>query len=168
MRPCPHPKNCICFNWKILPKWNRPKIGPASSSWVPYSRDRTFRGPEGGKKHHHFAEVKHIKLDLLTRDVQLTSKSQVQSTPIRRTIETRIVDNETLGYFLAWIQLFLEKIGVNKTELRFRQQMQNEMAYYATDCWDVELLTSYCWIECVGCWSKCTIYQYALSEQALP
>lgn len=28
-----------------------------------------FVDPEGGKKHHRFAEVKHIKLDLLNRDV---------------------------------------------------------------------------------------------------
>lgn len=26
-----------------------------------------------------------------------------------------------------------------------------EMAHYACDCWDAELLTSYGWIECVGC-----------------
>lgn len=25
------------------------------------------------------------------------------------------------------------------------------MAHYASDCWDAELLTSYGWIECVGC-----------------
>ncbi|OTA59149.1 hypothetical protein K449DRAFT_466861 [Hypoxylon sp. EC38] len=25
------------------------------------------------------------------------------------------------------------------------------MAHYACDCWDAELLTSYGWIECVGC-----------------
>ena len=105
---------------------------------------------EGGKKHHRFTEVKHIKLDLLIRDVQLAGKSQVQSTPIGRAVETRTVDNETLGYFLARIQLFLEKIGVDKTKLRFRQHMQNEMAYYAIDCWDAELLTSYGWMECIG------------------
>ena len=29
--------------------------------------------------------------------------------------------------------------------------MQNEMAHYAADCWDCELLNSYGWIECVGC-----------------
>jgi glycyl-tRNA synthetase len=29
--------------------------------------------------------------------------------------------------------------------------MNNEMAHYACDCWDAELLTSYGWIECVGC-----------------
>ena len=25
------------------------------------------------------------------------------------------------------------------------------MAHYACDCWDAEMLTSYGWIECVGC-----------------
>lgn len=29
--------------------------------------------------------------------------------------------------------------------------MANEMAHYACDCWDAELLTSYGWVECVGC-----------------
>jgi glycyl-tRNA synthetase len=29
--------------------------------------------------------------------------------------------------------------------------MANEMAHYATDCWDFEIQSSYGWIECVGC-----------------
>jgi glycyl-tRNA synthetase len=29
--------------------------------------------------------------------------------------------------------------------------MGNEIAHYACDCWDAELLTSYGWVECVGC-----------------
>lgn len=29
--------------------------------------------------------------------------------------------------------------------------MNNEMAHYAKDCWDTEILTSYGWLECVGC-----------------
>lgn len=29
--------------------------------------------------------------------------------------------------------------------------MPNEMAHYAIDCWDAECLTSFGWIECVGC-----------------
>lgn len=47
--------------------------------------------------------------------------------------------------------LFLVKIGVDPSKLRFRQHLDNEMAHYACDCWDAELLTSYGWIECVGC-----------------
>lgn len=62
-----------------------------------------------------------------------------------------MVDNETLGYFIARIYLFLTKIGINPARLRFRQHMANEMAHYAADCWDAEIETSYGWIECVGC-----------------
>ena len=29
--------------------------------------------------------------------------------------------------------------------------MSNEMAHYATDCWDAEIQNSYGWTECVGC-----------------
>lgn len=59
--------------------------------------------------------------------------------------------NQTLGYFMARIQQFLIKIGIAPERLRFRQHMSNEMAHYACDCWDAELLTSYGWVECVGC-----------------
>jgi glycyl-tRNA synthetase len=62
-----------------------------------------------------------------------------------------VVDNETLGYFLGRVQLFLEKIGIDPKRLRCRQHMANEMAHYATDCWDFEIQSSYGWIECVGC-----------------
>ena len=33
------------------------------------------------------------------------------------------MENETLGYFLARISLFLEKIGIDMRKLRFRQHM---------------------------------------------
>ena len=31
------------------------------------------------------------------------------------------------------------------------QHLCNEMAHYASDCWDAEILTSYGWVEAVGC-----------------
>jgi len=42
-----------------------------------------------------------------------------------------MVNNETLGYFIARIYLFLIKIGIKHEKLRFRQHMANEMAHYA-------------------------------------
>ena len=57
----------------------------------------------------------------------------------------------TLHLSLFRIQEFLVKAGVTPSKLRFRQHMANEMAHYAKDCWDAELLTSYGWVECVGC-----------------
>ncbi|OJJ87227.1 glycine--tRNA ligase [Aspergillus glaucus CBS 516.65] len=107
--------------------------------------------PEGGKKHTRFDEVKDVELSLLNRDVQSSGKTDIQKMTVGKAVETGLVDNETLGYFIARIQLFLLKLGVDPSKLRFRQHMANEMAHYASDCWDAELQTSYGWIECVGC-----------------
>jgi len=110
-----------------------------------------FVDPEGGKKHPRFSEVKDIELVLLNRETQLSGKTDVQKVAIGKAVADHIVDNETLGYFLARIHLFLKKIGIDQSKIRFRQHMANEMAHYAADCWDAELKTSYGWIECVGC-----------------
>jgi glycyl-tRNA synthetase len=45
---------------------------------------------------------------------------------------------------------FLLKVGIDPTKLRFRQHESDEMAHYALDCWDAEILGSYGWVECVG------------------
>lgn len=110
-----------------------------------------FVDPEGGKKHQRFNEVNNLQLNFLDRATQLSGKTDQRNMTLEQAVEKKMVDNETLGYFLGRIYLFLLHIGVDKNKLRFRQHMANEMAHYAADCWDAELLTSYGWIECVGC-----------------
>ncbi|KAF1982446.1 glycyl-tRNA synthetase [Aulographum hederae CBS 113979] len=110
-----------------------------------------FVDPESGKKHARFEEIKDVKLSLLDRETQLSGKSTPKTVSIGEAVSSKMVDNETLGYFLARIQAFLLKVGVDPKKLRFRQHLANEMAHYACDCWDAELQTSYGWIECVGC-----------------
>lgn len=53
------------------------------------------------------------------------------------------IANETLAYFIGRIYLFLTKVGVKDEKLRFRQHLPNEMAHYASDCWDAECKSSY-------------------------
>ena len=110
-----------------------------------------FVDPQGGKTHPNFEHVKDVKLTLLNRKTQLSGSTKTEEVAIGEAVSTKLVDNETLGYFLVRIQEFLLKLGVDKSKLRFRQHMANEMAHYAADCWDAELFTSYGWIECVGC-----------------
>jgi glycyl-tRNA synthetase len=110
-----------------------------------------FVDPQSGKKHSKFDEVKDTELSLLDRSTQLSGKTSLRVMTIGQAVEQSIVDNETLGYFLVRVKLFLQRLGVHLEKLRFRQHLANEMAHYATDCWDAELLTSYGWIECVGC-----------------
>ncbi|KAI9729937.1 MAG: Glycine--tRNA ligase 1, mitochondrial [Cirrosporium novae-zelandiae] len=110
-----------------------------------------FVDPEGGKRHPRFHEVENIKLSLLPRETQLKGSTAIETKTIGQAVADHTIDNETLGYFIGRIQLFLEALGVDHSKLRFRQHMKNEMAHYATDCWDAELFTSFGWIECVGC-----------------
>lgn len=65
-------------------------------------------------------------------------------------MKSGLVNNETLGYFMARTQLWLESIGVDPARMRLRQHLRTEMAHYAADCWDMEIHMSYGWIECVG------------------
>ncbi|KAI0049354.1 glycyl-tRNA synthetase [Auriscalpium vulgare] len=103
------------------------------------------------KRHERFGEVRDVVLDLLDRNVQVAGSTDVTKITVGEAVDKGIIANETLGYFVARIYQFLVKIGVDSARLRFRQHMANEMAHYATDCWDAEIQNSYGWTECVGC-----------------
>lgn len=103
------------------------------------------------KDHARFHEVAGYKLKILPASVQLQGKTDLLDIAVGEAVEKKIIDNQTLGYFLVRIHLFLTKIGINPDRVRFRQHMKNEMAHYACDCWDAEIHTSYGWKECVGC-----------------
>ncbi|EEC19534.1 glycyl-tRNA synthetase, putative [Ixodes scapularis] len=102
------------------------------------------------KSHPKFASVKDLEMVLYSACNQMDGQPAKRIT-IGEAVAKGLVANETLGYFLARIQLFLLRVGVDPGRLRFRQHMGNEMAHYACDCWDAECKTSYGWVECVGC-----------------
>lgn len=103
------------------------------------------------KRHERFHEVRDVVLVLLDRHVQEAGSSTTTRLTVGEAVEKGVIANETLGYFIARIYLFLLKIGINPERLRFRQHMGNEMAHYATDCWDAEIHNATGWTECVGC-----------------
>lgn len=65
-------------------------------------------------------------------------------------VETNLVRHSTVGYFMGKTYDFLVEVGIHPSRLRFRQHAPDEMAHYASDCWDVEIEGSYGWVECVG------------------
>lgn len=103
------------------------------------------------KEHARFAEIAHIKLPFLSSAAQLQGSVTTVEMTIGDAVAQKVVDNQTLGYFLARTALYLWKIGVDGKRMRFRQHLPNEMSHYASDCWDCEIQSSYGWIECVGC-----------------
>ncbi|UJR15719.1 hypothetical protein I4U23_002654 [Adineta vaga] len=102
------------------------------------------------KSHPKFATVADLEMSLYSADHQLNGES-AELIRLEDAVRSKLIDNETLGYFLGRIYLFLIRIGIDKNRIRFRQHKTNEMAHYACDCWDAECQSSYGWIECVGC-----------------
>lgn len=101
------------------------------------------------KSHPSFASIADKKLVLFGRDDQLgTGKTKFIA--VSEAVQGGLINNETLAYFMARTQLYMEKIGMDPGRLRFRQHLATEMAHYASDCWDLEIKSSYGWVECVG------------------
>ena len=93
---------------------------------------------------HDFSKWSSIQMNLISEN-----DGEI-SMPISGAIEKGIIRHSTVGFFMAKTFDFLTNIGIDSSKLRFRQHESDEMAHYATDCWDVEILGSYGWVECVG------------------
>ena len=58
--------------------------------------------------------------------------------------------DQILNYYLFKLFQFCESIGIDTSKLRFREQLTDELAHYATVCYDLECRTNIGWVECAG------------------
>ncbi|KAI6039276.1 glycyl-tRNA synthetase, partial [Pisolithus marmoratus] len=143
-----HPGSATSLNFSRLLEFNNGRV-PFASAQI----GKSFRNeisPRAGLlrvREFTMGEIEHY----VDPEHKESGSTQVTQMSIGEAVDRGIVANETLGYFLARIHLFLLKIGIDPRRLRFRQHMANEMAHYATDCWDAEIENSSGWTECVGC-----------------
>ena len=101
--------------------------------------------------HDNFHQVKNIKLQLFTQQLQLAGKEPI-TISLEEAVNTGIIINEIMGYFLGKVFEFVKKLGIDDHNIRFRQHLPNELSHYARQCWDLELLlVNMQWLECVGC-----------------
>ncbi|MTK64377.1 MAG: glycine--tRNA ligase, partial [Methanobacterium sp.] len=102
------------------------------------------------KNHPKFANVANDELKLLSSDAQL-NKEDPKMITAKNAVETGMVSSEVLAYQLCIAGRFLADLGIPVEVIRFRQHLPTEMAHYAIDCWDVEVLTDrFGWIEIIG------------------
>lgn len=108
-----------------------------------------FIDPED-KSHPYFSKIKDEKLILNSQETQIKNQDPIIITA-DEALKKGIVANETLIYQIYLAKKFLKTLGIPEKVLRFRQHLPNEMAHYAIDCWDVEVLTDkYGWVEIIG------------------
>ena len=132
------------FRNEIAPRSGLLRVREFTMAEIEYFVDPLKKG------HKKFNSIKDLKLPLWSAKNQLSGKSIENDITLGEAVEKKIIDNETLGYFLGKTYLFLIEIGIQKEGIRFRQHTPKEMAHYASDCWDAEIETSYGWIEVAG------------------
>ncbi len=96
------------------------------------------------KTHTNFRSVKDEKLILFdnVKELEISLEDAVKS---------GIINNQALAYYMYLTQYFLLTAGVDPKKFRFRKHADNELAHYATECWDAELYSErFGWVECVG------------------
>ena len=69
----------------------------------------------------------------------------------RDAVESKIVPNKFVAYYLGLLTEFYEKTGIDITKSRFRRLGQKEKAFYAQTAFDFEVETSTGWLELVAC-----------------
>ena len=99
------------------------------------------------KEHPKFASVQDTEIWVWSQESQRTNCEPVRMR-IQEAVASGVIANESIGYFIGRIDAFVRRLGVR--HIRYRQHLEKEMAHYAQDCWDCELLTSYGWMECIG------------------
>jgi glycyl-tRNA synthetase len=96
------------------------------------------------KTHPNFDDVKNEELFLYDNVNQIKIS-------LEKAVQTKVINNQALAYYMYLTQYFLLTAGVDPKKFRFRKHADNELAHYATECWDAELFSErFGWIECVG------------------
>ena len=102
------------------------------------------------KSHPRFDSIRDYALILYSDPAQSSGQDQIEMS-LGEAVEQGIIAHQFLAYALAMTHQFLVRVGVSPERLRFRQHMKDEMAHYAIDCWDAEILSDrFGWVEIVG------------------
>jgi len=96
------------------------------------------------KTHSSFNKVKN-------KELLLFDNKKEMKLSLEKAVKNKVVNNQALAYYMYLTQDFLLSAGVDPKRFRFRKHGDDELAHYATECWDAELYSDrFGWVECVG------------------
>jgi glycyl-tRNA synthetase len=96
------------------------------------------------KTHENYTRIKNHNIKLYDNTKEITLS-------IEEAVNKRVINNQALAYYMYLTQAFLLSVGIDPKKFRFRKHADDELAHYATECWDAELFSErFGWIECVG------------------
>lgn len=83
--------------------------------------------------------------------IRVQTNSEPVSMTCKEAVESGIVPNKFVAYYLGILTEFYEKTGIDITKSRFRKLGDKEKAFYAEVAFDFEVETTIGWLELVAC-----------------
>lgn len=65
-------------------------------------------------------------------------------------VENGLVGSDWMAYYMIKTYKWLTSVGIDSGKIAFRKHKDEELAHYATECWDAEVLIHNNWTEVVG------------------
>ena len=93
-------------------------------------------------------EVESMKVNVITGENQKNGKEHTEMT-IKQIIDKKIA-SAWHAYWLAEYYKFFIDLGIKKENLRLREHLKNELAHYASACFDIEYKFPFGWKEIHG------------------
>ncbi|MEM2113760.1 MAG: glycine--tRNA ligase, partial [Candidatus Nitrosocaldus sp.] len=91
-----------------------------------------------------FDEVKDVML-------RIQDSNGIHEVTAAGAVSNGIIPNRLIAYYLALLNDFYSKTGIDMNRTRFRRLGDDEKAFYATVAYDFEVETSLGWLELVAC-----------------
>ena len=83
--------------------------------------------------------------------IRLWIDNSLKSMTCQEAVESGIIPNKFVAYYLGLLTEFYERTGIDVTKSRFRRLGEKEKAFYASVAFDFEVQTTIGWLELVAC-----------------
>jgi glycyl-tRNA synthetase len=83
--------------------------------------------------------------------IRVQTDADPVSMTCKEAVESGIIPNKFVAYYLGMLTEFYEKTGIDITKSRFRKLGNKEKAFYAEVAFDFEVETTIGWLELVAC-----------------
>lgn len=83
--------------------------------------------------------------------IRVFRNSELVAMTCKEAVETGIIPNKFVAYYLGILTEFYDKSGIDITKSRFRKLGDKEKAFYAQVAFDFEVETTIGWLELVAC-----------------
>ena len=122
-----------------------PRLGLVRLREFTQAEVEVFFNPKKINEFEKFDAIKNSKLNFL-----LLNENKGIKLSAKKAVDEKIVPNRLVAYYLVLLKDYYEKLGIKPENIRFRELSDDERPFYAQSAFDLEIRTSFGWLEVVA------------------